>query len=261
MTRTMPVSTLVSLLAHAAAVFLLLAASSHLAPSHGATHERATRLFTPMPVLKAEPGRAIGGGGGERAKTPASAGHLPKITARQFVAPTMHPVNDHPKLAMDPSIEAPPEIAALDRALPNLGDPLSGASVLSGGQGGPLGIGDGRGTGIGKKSRPGAGNGDDPDGNVFVAGRDGVTAPVLIRGIEPEFSDEARRAKYEGTVVIRADVDAFGRARNIRIVHSLGMGLDEKAMEAVTQWLFRPGTRNGKPVTVSALIQLTFHLL
>jgi len=79
--------------------------------------------------------------------------------------------------------------------------------------------------------------------------------------VEPEFSDEARRAKYSGVVSLRADIDAAGHPRNIRVVHSLGMGLDEKAVQAVTQWVFRPGTKDGKPVAVSALIEVGFHLL
>jgi len=52
-----------------------------------------------------------------------------------------------------------------------------------------------------------------------------------------------------------------GRPRNLRLSRSLGQGLDEKALDAVSQWLFWPGTKNGRPVTVSALIEVTFHLL
>jgi TonB family protein len=82
-----------------------------------------------------------------------------------------------------------------------------------------------------------------------------------LRSVPPEFSEEARKAKYSGTVALQIDVDPTGRARNIRVVRSAGMGLDEKAIEAVKQWVFRPGTRAGMPVTVSAMVDVLFHLL
>jgi TonB family protein len=85
--------------------------------------------------------------------------------------------------------------------------------------------------------------------------------PVLLHSVEPEFSEEARRAKYTGTVMLRADIDEKGHPRNLRVMHSLGMGLDEKAMDAVIQWLFKPGTKEGKAVAVSAVIEVSFHLL
>jgi protein TonB len=89
----------------------------------------------------------------------------------------------------------------------------------------------------------------------------GVTAPVLIHSVEPEFSEEARNAKRSGIVKLLADIDASGRPRNIRVVQSLGMGLDERAVGALELWLFKPGTKDGKPVAVSALVEVSFHLL
>jgi TonB family protein len=126
--------------------------------------------------------------------------------------------------------------------------------------GGPLGIGNGRGTGIGDRRGPGAGNGDSLTGTVYRPGN-GVTAPVLLHSVEPEFTDGARKAKHSGVVKLRADIDVSGRPRNIRVVQSLGMGLDERAIGALAQWLFRPGTKDGKPVAVSALVEVSFHLL
>jgi TonB family protein len=89
----------------------------------------------------------------------------------------------------------------------------------------------------------------------------GVTAPVVLYKKEPEYSEEARKAKYQGTVVLYIEVDPSGRAVNPRVVRSLGLGLDEKAMEAVRQWKFKPGYRDGKPVTVAATIEVNFRLL
>ena len=89
----------------------------------------------------------------------------------------------------------------------------------------------------------------------------GVTAPALVYKVEPEYSEEARKAKYQGTVVLRVVIDASGRAVNAEVVRSLGLGLDEKAMEAVKKWKFRPGYKDGKPVAVVAQIEVNFRLL
>ena len=187
----------------------------------------------------------------------ASAGHPPKTAPRQFVPPVVAIVNPEPKLSMEMSIEGPPE---LDKTILQLGDPLSHLSGSSPGMGGPLGIGNGRGTGAGNGAGASSGDGNQESGTVYRAGN-GVTAPILIHRVEPEFSEEARKAKCSETVVIRAEIDPTGRPRNLHLSRSLGQGLDEKALDAVSQWVFRPGTRNGKPVTVSALIEVTFHLL
>ena len=256
MTSPRSQSTLISLTLHSGAIALLLMASQQLTPSH---LQKASATLTPLiaPYLPRPETTSTGlsaGGGGARQQLPATAGKLPKIAPRQFVPPTLEVLNLHPKLAGEMTIEGPPEAM-----LPaSVGDPLSTLINGSAGQGGPLGIGNGPGTGIGNNH--GAGGGDGGIGTVYRAGQ-GVTAPVLLRKVEPEFSEEARRAKYSGIVTLRADVDTAGRPRNIRVVHSLGMGLDEKAVDAVTRWYFRPGTKDGKPVAVSALIEVMFHLL
>lgn len=89
----------------------------------------------------------------------------------------------------------------------------------------------------------------------------GVSAPTVLRKVQPEYSEEARKARIEGTVVLYVEVGANGRPRNIRVIRSLGLGLDEKAIEAVEKWEFRPGYKDGKPVTVAATIEVNFHLL
>jgi TonB family protein len=95
---------------------------------------------------------------------------------------------------------------------------------------------------------------------VFRVGG-GVTPPVPIYRPEPEYSKEARRKKYQGTVILYVEVDPTGHPRNIKVMRRLGLGLDEKAIEAVSKWEFRPGMKDGKPVTVAATVEVNFRLL
>jgi TonB family protein len=118
----------------------------------------------------------------------------------------------------------------------------------------------GGGIGIGTGPGFGSGEGGGIGGGVFRAGG-GVSAPTLLSKVEPEYSEEARKAKYQGVVLLYVEVDPSGRAINIRVLHSLGLGLDEKAMEAVRKWRFKPGVRDGRPVTVQAQIEVNFRLL
>ncbi|HEU0138978.1 MAG TPA: TonB family protein [Bryobacteraceae bacterium] len=96
--------------------------------------------------------------------------------------------------------------------------------------------------------------------NVYRIGGD-VAPPKLLFKLEPEYSEEARAAKYQGTAVISVEIGLDGKPGNLKIQRSLGLGLDEKAIEAVNQWKFEPGTRNGQPVTVAATIEVNFRLL
>jgi TonB family protein len=96
--------------------------------------------------------------------------------------------------------------------------------------------------------------------NVFRAG-DGVSQPSVIYKVDPEYSEEARKAKYGGTVMLAAIVDVDGHSRDIHVVKTLGMGLDEKAIEAVRQWKFKPGMKGGQPVNVRVTIEVNFRLL
>lgn len=95
---------------------------------------------------------------------------------------------------------------------------------------------------------------------VFRVGG-GVTAPKLLHKIEPQYDEMARAAKYQGTVLLYLEIGPDGRAHNTQVMRSLGMGLDEKAIEAVQQWQFQPGTKDGQPVTVAATIEVNFRLL
>jgi TonB family protein len=98
------------------------------------------------------------------------------------------------------------------------------------------------------------------DGSMYRV-RGGVTAPVPIFKPEPEYSEEARKAKHQGTVVLYIVVDSTGKPKDTAVVRPLGLGLDEKALDAVAQWRFRPGMREGKPVNVAATVEVNFKLL
>jgi TonB family protein len=89
----------------------------------------------------------------------------------------------------------------------------------------------------------------------------GVTPPRLIFKVEPQYTEEARAAKYQGTVVLYVEIQPDGRAANIRVQRGLGLGLDEKAVEAVQQWRFSPGTKDGVSVPVQATIEVNFRLM
>jgi len=98
-----------------------------------------------------------------------------------------------------------------------------------------------------------------PAGVFRVGG--GVAAPGLLRKVEPQYSEEARQAGYQGTVLLYVQVDPSGKPVNMRVLHSLGLGLDQKAIEAVQKWQFKPGTKDGVPVTVEAQVEVNFRLL
>jgi periplasmic protein TonB len=88
----------------------------------------------------------------------------------------------------------------------------------------------------------------------------GVSAPVLLEKVEPNYTDEAREAKIQGPVVVSTEIDVDGRARNMRVVRSLDPGLDANAVAAIEQWIFKPGEKDGRPVRVVATIEVNFKL-
>jgi TonB family protein len=87
-----------------------------------------------------------------------------------------------------------------------------------------------------------------------------VSAPRPIFDPDPEYSEEARKSKYQGTVLLWTVVGPDGLTRDIRIVRSLGMGLDEKAIAAVRTWRFAPAMKDGHPVAVQVSIEVNFRL-
>jgi TonB family protein len=89
----------------------------------------------------------------------------------------------------------------------------------------------------------------------------GVTPPKVLSKIEPEYTEEARVAKYQGSVALSLEIGPDGFPRNIQVVRGLGLGLDENAVTAVSQWTFEPGKKDGAPVPVIATIEVNFRLL
>jgi TonB family protein len=222
-------------------------------------------LFTPLDVMKYEitvPQRDDpGGGGGMRAKTAASIGNLPTRKLKQFLAPMVKSDNANPILTIEPSIIANPEIAVAQVNLAQFGDPHGVIGPPSAGPGKGGGIGDGDGTGVGPGKGAGAGPGRDGGISPQSGFQGSLTEPVLLWKVDPEYSEEARKAKLQGVVMVRAVIDAHGKVQDIAVAQGLGLGLDERAIAAVEKWKFRAGMRNGKPVATSALIQLSFRLL
>jgi len=202
-----------------------------------------------------------GGGGGDRDVLQASKGRLPKFSMQQITPPTAVIRNLDPKLAVEPTVIVPPDIKVAMNSMPNLGDPKSSAVIPSNGTGCCSGIGSGTGTGVGSGSGPGVGPGEGGGigGGVFRIGK-GVTPPRVIYQTDPEFSEEARKAKYQGTCVLGLVVDANGHPTQIRVLSALGMGLDEKAIESVKNWKFEPGKKDGHDVSVEIAVEVDFHL-
>jgi protein TonB len=202
-----------------------------------------------------------GGGGGDRSPTPVSKGNLPKLAKRQFVPPMVKPP-DNPKLVMDPTLIIQPDANIPKINSPDLGDPLSKSGLASNGFGSGGGMGSGRGGGVGPGSGPGfgPGSGGNMGGGAYRIGG-GVSPPSIIYKVEPEYSEEARKAKFQGTVRLSVVVDEKGNPRDIKITGPLGLGLDQKAVEAVEKWKFSPGKKDGKPVPVFAQIEVNFRLL
>jgi periplasmic protein TonB len=204
-----------------------------------------------------------GGGGGDHSLVDPSKGKLPKLE-KNPTTPPMIPVLDKPKLAMESAINVQKEIQLPDNPnMPNIGVKNSAnVKLASNGQGGGSGMGTGFGGGLGSGTGNGwgPGSGGNAGGGLYRIGGS-VSSPVVIRSVEAEFSDEARRAKYQGVCLISIIVDAQGNPQNPRVVRALGMGLDEKAIEAIKQYKFRPAMKDGKtPVPVQLTVEVNFRL-
>ncbi len=217
--------------------------------------------FIPM-TLKMNQSMGGGGGGGAHELVEASKGHLPKMAKTQITPPQIIR-NDHPKLAVDPTIVMPQVVKLPDAPnMPNVGVPQSPQVALAsqgGGSGSGFGSGKGGGIGSGNGNGVGPGEGGGYGGGLMHPGG-GVSAPQIIFSVDPEFSDEARRAKYQGICMVSVIVDAQGNPQRVHVVRPLGMGLDEKAVAAVKQYKFKPAYYQGKPVAVEVNIEVNFRI-
>jgi TonB family protein len=250
-------STAVSVLVHVA--FIALVLFIFQAPKIvKAVKDTGVKIYLPAYQAKLPPAAQKaggGGGGGMHAPKPVSRGTPPPPAPKQFMPPKL--AVEQPKLPVTPTITAPaPQIQAQD-----YGDPLAKTFDTSGGPGSQgLGTGKGGGIGSGNGDGFGPGEGGGMGGGAYRIGGD-VSAPQLVSKVEPEYSEEARKAKYSGTVLLSIVVDEHGLPRNIKVVRPLGLGLDEKAVEAVSHWRFRPGMKGGRPVATQAQVEVNFRLL
>ena len=236
---------LLSFLVHVLAIVMLLVSSRFVATRRHEIRQQVMGIVTEVSPYVLPPSASKaggGGGGGDRDKLHASKGILPRFSREQLAPPVVVIRNENPKLPVEPTVVVPPEIHLPLPQTGSLGDPLSslvGPPSSGTGSGGGIGSGSGGGVGSGRGPGVGPGWGGGIGGGAYRVGG-GVTAPRLIYGPEPEFSEEARKAKYQGTVVLWLVVGPDGRTHDIRVQQSLGMGLDEKAIEAIRQWKFDP---------------------
>jgi protein TonB len=214
--------------------------------------QAVTALLEPVPPPVMPKAAKIGGGGGQHDLGPVTQGHLPKLAQTQIVPPKAPPTIP-PKLAVEPTVVVQPNLKLADNTMPNLGVPNSTLKGFSMGNGNGTGIGSGNGAGIGP------GSGGNIGGGVYQVGGS-VRPPIAIYTPDPEFSEEARKAKFSGNVVVSLIVDASGNPKNVHVLRGVGMGLDEKAVEAVQQYKFKPALQNGKPVAVYLNVDVNFQI-
>lgn len=254
-----------SLAAHLAIAAFLILVAPRIAKRDGGrvvyVPSDYTTLFLPI-FSKPGPSMGGGGGGGERSPLPASKGKLPKFDLNKLMPPKATELDRKPLLPEDPAVAVPPEIQIISPDMPRFGNPVAQIGPPSSGPGSGSGIGTGSGGGVG----PGAGPGVGPGSGGGVGGGQyrfggGITAPMPIFKVNPEYSEEARKAKHQGVVELYIEVEPDGTVSRVLVRKSLGLGLDEKAVEAIRQWKFKPGLKEGKPVTVGALVTVTFRLL
>jgi protein TonB len=249
---------------HGALVALALVPWTTTLPHPSVLRETAVMLYPADVLMKPVllPARQSGGGGGgKHDPRPASRGVLPRGADKQLAPPDPEPPkNPDPSLIVEPTIVAP-QLALRPLDLRFIGDPNGAVGPLSSGPGRGGGIGNGNGRGDGDGDGPGAikGSGGGCCDGVYQPGG-GVTAPKVIFQVDPEYSEEARRARYQGTVVLEAVVRKDGNVDLVHLVRSLGFGLDQNAIEALKKWRFRPGTKNGTPVDVTINIEVRFNI-
>lgn len=261
-----PASWVNSVLVHAlavAALFLPFWVGRMLTPAKAASKYELVDISPYLAQLTGPDDKTGGGGGGgDRSPTPASKGAVPKFSKTQFAPPVAVLPKIDPQLPVQPTLLGPPELKLPQMAMnAQWGDPqgVLGPASNGPGFGGGIGSGEGGGIGSGKGGGLGPGEGGGFGGGAYSVGGS-VTAPIPIYKPEPPYSEEARKAKYQGTVVLYIIVDAQGNVTDARVVKPLGLGLDEKALDTVRTWKFKAGMRNGIPVAVRVMVEVSFRL-
>jgi periplasmic protein TonB len=204
-----------------------------------------------MPVAKVE-----GGGGAKSIVQPKAAPvvvdtpRAPQINTRSVIK------LDNPKLALAPTeqVKMPDTPDAVPAFAAEQGPQVALAAK-------PKGTGSGFGSmgGGGLGGGHGIGSGGGYGGGLMSVGG-GVSAPTLLHSVEPEFTEEARRANFQGNVQIKLIVDSSGNPQDVRILSHLGMGLEQKAVDAVKQYKFKPAMFQGHPVSVEIVLDVDFRL-
>jgi TonB family protein len=209
-----------------------------------------------------------GGGGGNKMKEPPRVAELPgkeKISVPVAKPPALEMPKPKPEPEPEPQVAQvnipAVTLGASNESLPGLIDAPSASSIASLGTGSGGGAGTGRGTGIGSGtgSGLGAGTGGGTGGGAYAPGS--VTRnPSILHQERPEYTPDAMRAKIQGIVVIGCIVQPDGKATDLKVIRSLGFGLDEKAIETVRKWVFKPAMRMDQPVPLYITIELQFNL-
>jgi protein TonB len=248
-------SVVYSICVHLALVTLLLVLATFSTYTTNIRHsitslETAPHLTAPKIRTPLEGGAR---GGGHMNPLPPERGEIPRV-AKLFIPPAPRP-KVSPRIVLPSGIADMPQIAT---DVP-IGIPTGVLSTSSPGPGGKGGIGPGGCCG-GVGPGPG-GDGGDKSGPGGYRGPRLSSLPQLLWKTEPEYSEEARKARFQGSVMLALEIDPQGRPRNIRVVRSLGLGLDERAVEAVAQWKFKPGLLNGRPVSAPVSVEVSFRLL
>ncbi len=275
---------LISMGAHALVVLLVILAGT--APEQEKPKANETVVFLgdqitiPWDLGPSTGSGGGGGGGGKQEPTPPSGGRMAETSPVQMIAPD--PESPQPLAPAEDLLQAAATVVMpvdipQDETLPigDLAAPLTDRRSSGPGSGGGIGV--GTGSGIGPGSGPGVGPGSGGgmgggEGGGIGSGRgpgigpyqigSGVTQPVPIFQPLPVYTDEARRNRVEGIVLLDVVIRADGRVDNARVLRGLGYGLDESAIQTViTKWKFRPGTLQGRPVDVQASIEVRFRLL
>jgi periplasmic protein TonB len=260
-------SQITSICIHGAlASLLLLPLFLRVAPPPHAHPPGAMEIFAPISNYVPQAPRQLdtgpgGGSGGAHDPLPVTKGMLPKFGPVQIVPPS---INQNPKavLQMEPVLLAPKSFEIPQEFAPNWGDPSAKEFNNSRGRGDCCGMGDNGGDGIGNGQPHTNGYGPGPGGEgISIPGQNGVTYPVCAYCPRPDYSDEARRAKYQGTVILNVIVLPDGRASSIEVITSPGLGLDTKAIEAVRNWRFTPAhDAAGHAVAARINVEVLFQL-
>jgi len=243
-------------------VVVLVGLSKPEIPRHVLTNIKQVFFDAPADERPQPQPRPGSGGGGDGSLLKANRGKQANAKPREFVPPVAVIHNLNPVISMDENITGELRITNVKQS--EIGDPFGVIGPPSNGTGNGGGIGSGCCGGQGPGQGQGSGPGNEGSGfgqPIYVGGHGGLINPVPTYRPEPDYSDDARKAKLQGMVVLEVVVDPNGRPQIRKVLQSLGLGLDEQAIKAVSTWRFKPGLKDGKPVPVLINVLVTFRLL